>query len=239
MSTSYTGSTHGAPFLLILLLTACAGTPEREGVTPLQAHMYAHFDRAGEVHDALVRGNLEGARAGALWLAEHQENRRLPEGSDVMGALMKDQASRVGAASNLEEAASATAHMGRACGDCHRRNEVNPRFLVGTAPPAGTGSKAEMALHVWASERMWEGLVGPEDYAWKAGAGALKEGWLHPSDLVANPRDATRLREITQRVYSLGSEAEACTDPGERADLYGKFLTTCIDCHRLTSAIIR
>ncbi len=67
--------------ILLFPLFACASTPEREGVTANQAHMYAHFDRTREVHDALVRGNLEGARRGAQWLATHQEADKLSFGS--------------------------------------------------------------------------------------------------------------------------------------------------------------
>ena len=239
MSTSYTGALHGAPFLLLLFLTACAGTLEREEVTQAQAHMYAHFDRAVEVHDALVRGNLEEAKVAADWLANHPREKWLPEGADAESAMMRRYAGRVSQATSLGPAATATAQMGQACGACHATYGVDPRFLIGTAPPEGTGPKAEMARHVWAAERMWEGLVGPQDYAWESGAAALKGGWLNPGDLVAAPQDSDRLRTLTQKVYTLGSEAEACTDAEEKAEIYGEFLTTCIDCHRMTGAIIR
>jgi hypothetical protein len=96
-----------------------------------------------------------------------------------------------------------------------------------------------MARHVWAAERMWEGLIGPEDFAWSSGASALKEGWLNPRAVVSDPDDRMRVRELVTQVYSLGAEAEAAQGSEERARIYGEFLTTCIDCHRLTKAIIR
>jgi mono/diheme cytochrome c family protein len=201
--------------------------------------MYAHFDRAGEVHDALVRGRLDRARPGAEWLATHQEPRMLPEGSDQIGALMKMYAQNVREAEDLQEAAHATAQMGRTCGDCHRQYGVSPRFLVGTAPPSGSGARAEMSRHVWAAERMWEGLVGPEDYAWTSGAAALKEGWLNPRDVVSDAGDRERVRDLVRQVYTLGVQADRATTPEDRARIYGEFLTTCIDCHVLTEAIIR
>ena len=154
-------------------------------------------------------------------------------------AAMKSYASQVWEAQSLEAAADATAQVGQACGECHRRYQVAPRFLVGAPPPGGSGPRAEMARHVWAAERMWEGLVGPEDYAWHSGAEALKEGWLHPAEVISDPQDRDRIRELTQQVYALGARAAAIPEAEGRAEIYGEFLTTCIDCHQLTSAIIR
>ncbi len=225
--------------LLLLMVSACAGTPPREDVTPAQAHMYAHFDRAGEVHDALVRGELEMAREGAKWMATHQDSHDAPPGSGQHSALMQMYATRIGQASDLDAAAEATAQMGRVCGDCHRDNGVTPRFLMGTAPPEGGTPEAEMALHVWAAERMWEGLVGPDDYAWRSGARSLTGGWLDPAYVVTAPADREKVRVMVQSVYEIGSRAEGVSEPEDRAGVYGEFLTTCIDCHRITGAIIR
>jgi len=223
---------------LLVLLTSCAGAPEREGVTPAQSHMYAHLDRTREVHDALVQGNMEEARKGSDWLATHQETDRLPEGSDAYGAVMTAHATQVREASDLGEAAMAASRMASACGDCHREYSVSPRFLMGAAPSGGSGAKAEMALHVWASEQMWNGLVGPDDYAWTSGSSALTKGWLSPRDVAADPSSRERVRELVQQVYEIGSRAGTVSESHARAEVYGDFLTTCIDCHRLTGAII-
>ena len=222
----------------MVLLTACAGVPEREGMTSAQSHMYAHLDRTGEVHDALVRGDMEGARRGSDWLATHQETVRLPQGSEPYGSTMTSYAIQVREATDLEEAAVSAARMAGACGECHREYAVGPRLLTGAPPPGGGGAKAEMALHVWASERMWNGLVGPDDYAWSSGASALTRGWLSPQDVVADPDSREEVRNLVQEVYELGTRAGTTSDPHQRAEVYGDFLTTCIDCHLLTGAII-
>ena len=163
----------------------------------------------------------------------------MPAGSDQHSALLRLYASQAGGAQDLRSAAASTAQMGRVCGDCHRQFQVKPRFLVGTAAPHGGSPKEEMGLHVWAAERMWEGLVGPEDYAWSSGAAALKEGWLDPGEIVANPQDRETIRAMIKSIYDIGSRAEGTVSSEERAHLYGEFLTTCIDCHKVTGAIIR
>ncbi len=225
--------------LFPILLSSCGAPPFREAVTPTQAHMYAHFDRAGEVHDALVRGELDRAKVAGEWIASHPEPRGLTDVPEAFLFAMQGYATQVSQSNRLEEAATAAAHLGRTCGDCHREQAIEPRFLVGTAPPSGDGPKAEMARHIWASERMWEGLVGPGDHAWRSGAEALKQGWLDPHDVASDPGDRERIGELIRQVYALGTQAERASDSGERAEIYGEFLNTCTECHRLTAAYIR
>jgi cytochrome c553 len=201
--------------------------------------MYEHFERATEVHSALVRGDMATARRAARWLATHEELSQLPPGSDGLLAEMRMYAQRVSQSSDLASAAEATSQLGRVCGDCHSTYDVDPQFFLGTAAPEGHGPKAEMARHAWASERMWEGMVGPLDYAWVEGAKELREGWLDPQEVVSNPGDRAKVREMVRKVYEIGTRAERASEPSERAELYGSFLTTCIDCHRLTGAVIR
>lgn len=222
---------------LFLLVSACGGNPEAEGVTPSQAHMYAHFDRTREVHDALIRRNPEAVREGSNWLATRQDPGQIPEGSSPYGAAMTGEATQVRDASDLRDAARATARMAAACGDCHQAYDVTPRFMMG-AQPSGSGTEDQMALHVWASEQMWKGLVGPDDYAWTSGASALKTGWLSPREVVADPALRERGQELVRQLYDTGSRARQVTESHERAEVYGDFLNTCIDCHEMTAAII-
>ena len=230
----------GALLFLPFFIIACIGTAAREGVTPMQAHMYAHLDRTGELHDALVRGDLDRAKTPATWIATHQEREDFTGKSAYYQDAMRAFAAEVGKADHLQDAAYAASRMGQTCGDCHRENEVEPRFLIGTAPPpTGSGAKAEMAWHVWASERMWEGLVGPGDQGWNSGAEALVGGWLNTRELVSDPHDQTRIRELVRQIYDLGGKARTAANSSERAELYGEFLHSCNECHLLTEAQIR
>ena len=226
-------------FPTLCLFVSCGGASPQEGVTPTQAHMFAHFDRAGEVHEALVKGDLNRAKGAAEWIVTHQDPRGSRASPPEYQSAMERFAGQVSVSQDLAAAAKAAAHMGQACGDCHRVNDVEPRFLVGTAPPGGSGPEAEMARHIWASERMWEGLVGPGDHAWRSGAEALRSGWLDPQQVVSNPEDRPRIRELVRQVYDLGTQAQSTTDSEARAELYGAFLNTCNECHVLTKARIR
>jgi len=228
----------GTLFIVFLFTSACAGPPPSEGITPTQVHMFAHFDRAEELHDALVMGDLERARTSANWIATHQERRVFTGESARHQEAMRAFAEQVQSSDQLPDASQAAAQMGEACGNCHRENEVEPGFLMGTVPPRGNGAKAEMALHIWASERMWEGLLGPGDQAWRSGSEALRSGWLDTQELVVDPDDRPQIRILIRQVYDLGEEAASASDSHHRAEIYGEFLNTCTECHRLTEANI-
>lgn len=230
-----------APLAVLVpaFVAGCGGGSGPEAVTPAQAHMFAHFDRAGEVHHALLQGNLNRARAAASWIANHSDPHPLPPDCAEYQDAMEGQAARVSRAHSLEEAAAGAAHMGRFCGECHRHQGVVPRFLVGTAPPAEPGTRGEMTLNLWAAERMWEGLLAGEEYAWNSGAEALRQGWLDPRYLSGDPAHHQVLRTLVQRVYRLGARAEDVEDFEARAVLYGEFLTTCMECHRQTRSLLQ
>jgi mono/diheme cytochrome c family protein len=238
MLPSLTRVSTGTLIVAALFLSTCSPPPPREGVSPMQAHMYAHFDRAGEMHDALVKGDLDEAQSAAHWIATHPERSDFSGRSVYLQDAMRAFASEVDNAEVLSDATSAAARMGQACGDCHRENEIEPRFLIGTAPPTGSGPQAEMARHVWAEERMWEGLVGPGDRAWTTGAEALRSGWLNIQEVVLDPDDRPAIHELVKSVYDLAVQAGEAKTSNERALLFGEFLNTCAECHRLTEAKI-
>lgn len=228
----------GALLAVTLLSFACSPTPGREGVTPMQAHMYAHFDRAGELHRALLGADLAQAKEAAHWIANHEERQEYSGRSVYFHDAKRAFATEVENAPTLREAIFAASRMAQTCGDCHRENEVEPRFLIGAAPQSGSGPEAEMTLHVWAEERMWEGLVGPGDQCWTTGSEAIQSGWLNTQELVTSPDDRPRVRELTKKVYDLAGECLKAQDSEERARLYGEFLNTCVECHQLTEAKI-
>ena len=86
-----------------------------------------------------------------------------------------------------------------------------------------------MAGHHWAAARLWEGLIGPSDASWTAGAEMMARA---PLTIVAEDPDrpgsigddVARMRLLARRALdSKGLEA--------RAQLYSEVLTTCTHCH--------
>lgn len=234
MTLNLTRALAGAAMVLFLSLLACFGGSRTEGVTPLQAHMYAHYDQAGHVHHSLMNGDLHEAQESAEWIATHPELHSLPPGTTDHDEQVRAFARQVRESRDLQQAAVAAARMGSSCGECHWQEHVDPRFLMGTAPPGGEGPKAEMARHVWAADRMWIGLLGPSDAAWMEGATEFQGGWLNTQELLVDPSDRGKIRDLVQHVYALGARAKEAESAEDRAQVYGEFLTTCTNCHRLT-----
>ena len=151
----------------VAFLSSCGGS------AAVDERMIDHFSRAGQIQSSLIAGDLEAARRPARWVAEHESlTDPDPEAVRWAGSL-KQAASDVANAASLDGAADATGRMAAACAGCHSA-EGGPRFrTMVEVPPEGTTTGTHMVRHLWAMDRMWEGLIGGSDAAWRAGAEAL------------------------------------------------------------------
>lgn len=101
-------------------------------------HMADHFSKVREVEEAIIRGDVEAARAPALWIADHQETTGLPAGTETYVAEMKVAARSVASTSDVSIAAAAAASLVASCGGCHAAAKVTPRLPEAVAPAPGT-----------------------------------------------------------------------------------------------------
>ena len=227
--------------MISLALTACGDrtTPEAEVETAateyprevLQAHMKDHFYKATEMQVAVINGDLEAVREPALWMAEHANSAAMPEEWSPHAEAMHAAARDAAEAADLMAAAQATAAMGAECGNCHKALGAEVGFAVDAAPPEGEGAGPHMGRHVWASGRMWEGLIAPSGVVWDGGAEVLAEAPLAPAELSADLDVLAEVSEMEASIHSMGAEAVGLTEQAERAAVYGNFLTTCAACH--------
>jgi hypothetical protein len=212
----------------VLLASAC------HRPTPAQRHMWTHYQRVGEVQTAVIRGDLAAARTAARWIADHEEPPEFAPGIAIYARELRAQAARVVEAASVHAAGLATARMGRMCGACHAAAGRGPRFVAATRPsgtPSGVGQ--QMTRHLWAADRMWEGLIGPSDSAWAAGALALADAPLYLGEAAVRTGRAVEIEELARTVHDLARRAQLTTRPDDRADVYGDFLGDCADCHTL------
>lgn len=201
---------------------------------PSPSHMQRHYERVGLVQLAVSQGDLAAAREPAAWLAHHDESiSGLPAAAALYLREMRSHASDVESAQTLAEAAIATGRLGRTCGACHQVSHDGPHLNVARTPHPGTGTVTDrMRLHLWAADRMWDGLIGPSDSAWTAGALALATFSPYAAELAdSTNRDA--VTAIASRLRNLSTRAQMTAQPDERAELYGDFLKSCAECHAL------
>ena len=88
-----------------------------------------------------------------------------------------------------------------------------------------------MIRHLWAADRLWEGLVGPSEEAWRAGALAMAETQAELASEFRASSAAGRIGAFLEEVSLLAKEAVDAEGLEDRADVYGRLLGTCDRCH--------
>ena len=207
-----------------LTLVACAGGPDPETAAP--SHMFAHFMQVGVIQSAIVNGDVDATRRPARWLASHKET-QFPADAQPAIEQMRAEARVMLAQNELTDVARSLARMGVACGTCHQITNGGPDIKLSEAPPLTNASDQHMQRHVWALDRMWDGLIGPSDAAWRAGAGALGNAPLQFSA----GQQSEQANQLAAKVHELAQSAHDAATEKERADVYGQLLQTCALCH--------
>jgi cytochrome c553 len=216
-----------------LTLLAQAGP----GTNPaLVQHMREHFQRVGEVENAVIRGDLDAVRAPATWLASHDSSIELGKASASQVATLKEAARKAADAKDIPSAAVATAQMIAACGDCHRAAGVVPAPQKPEAPSIG-GSVGHMLEHKVATDLMSDGLIVPSDTMWKQGADDLKQAPLRPAELPRDQKLTPQISAAENHIHDLATRAAQASEEATRVDSYGKIISTCAECHGLHGRI--
>jgi cytochrome c553 len=195
--------------------------------------MRDHFSAATQARDAIVRGRLEHAEAPLTWLGQHAAAKDMPATWRPHVERMQSAARQAKDEGTLAAAAQAIAVTAAQCGACHELVHRGPEFRSAASadthqPSAAATPRAElrerMHDHAAAIERLWHGLVGPSDAAWREGGERLGRAHGHPP---VPPAQRARL----ERVRALGEQARAVTSDGDRTATYGRILAECGSCH--------
>jgi hypothetical protein len=198
-------------------------------VATASRHMHQRFTAAQRLELAVVHGDLAGAHADARELAELGEPGALARWQPYFASI-RDAAGQIEAAPGIVGAARLTATLGRRCARCHEAIGARIAFPAEPAPPGDPRLVIQMASHRWAAEQMWQGLIGPSDARWLAGAGALTRAPLHIVAQAVTPSSELDIDDVARiRLYARRAEAAGSQDA--RADLFGAMLGTCAHCH--------
>ena len=192
--------------------------------------MLSRHARAIEARDALVKGDLRAARSAMADLASGQLD-GLPPGLRASAEKVGRAAREASQAPTLEVAAQALGRVAAACADCHTAAGKAPEYPRAYQPDDFPDPVSHMWRHQWAADRMWEGLSGPWEVAWQAGAAQLKEPALKPATFGVVETEWTRYGKLAERVHALGDSATKANDPSARAATFGRLLATCGTCH--------
>jgi cytochrome c553 len=193
--------------------------------------MHRNFSRTVDIQTGVVRGNLGRAREAANWLLDPANQTVFSGSAQSYQAEMVARAALISEATDLNMVASEAGHLAASCGNCHQAVGGGPNFVVGSEAPGGDSREGHMIRHIWAIDRMWEGLVGPSDDAWRAGAEALALTGPADRESFRSSLPAEDLARYLGRVENLAGTAMNTTASSDRAQIYGQVLGTCIGCH--------
>lgn len=193
-----------------------------------RAHMRHHFERVVLAQDALIAGDVRTARDHLRQVADHEPVEGLPAGGQSVMQMLRRAAAEGARGASHAEVADGFARALRQCGGCHQAVgqpvDLPPQGLT----EIGGDVQAAMHRHVWAIDRLMDGLVAPSALSWQVGAEALHEEAIS-EDAVPGPQ----ARALAGRLHELGGKARDERDSDRRAALYGQMLGTCASCHAL------
>jgi len=232
------------------LLAACGGSPQpaepgtAAGSQPpprpeVVKHMHDHLTQVEEVQQAVIRGDLDEARAAAKRFADHQALEGMPSTVKPAVADMLQAAQAVSTAGDLKAAGEGTGAMVTACGSCHRSMSASPGFPALAEPAKAVNpTAARMQEHQQAVEMLYHGLIAPSDELWAKGAQALKAS---PLKADAFPVDANLAREALDaqsRAHEAAEKAAEAKAPWQRSNIYGELIGECASCHALSGRVL-
>jgi mono/diheme cytochrome c family protein len=197
----------------------------------IEDYMADHFVIVTFSRDAVINGDLEALREPLRALADYDYEAVAPGGWLPWIARIQAAARLTSDASTLEAAASGVVTMAQACGGCHEASAGGPDFDTSGAvldSPASDTLDARMQRHIWAADRLWEGLIGPSAEAWRDGASALAHAPSTPP--ITNPPLPPRFAAALLAMREL-AEGSATAKLDERAEVYAELLASCASCH--------
>lgn len=225
--------------LILIVLAGC--TPSYADPPPSQQfehdmmarfHMHESYTLFAAIERLLVRGKLAEARDLARGIGAAPDEAGLAAWA-VQAATVRDRAAAVASAPSLDEACQRTARLAEACAHCHADAGVISEFRVPPRlPPDQPTLEARMARHLWAVERIREGMIGGDAEPWRTGLEVLAQAPL-PWRAADAPRKALaqQLHDIADR----GRRRGATAGSDERTRTYGELLATCAACHATTA----
>lgn len=230
-------SLHFLPISLLLIgALVPAGCTWALGANEEVPLMHGNLSRSTDIQTGILQGDLEKARAAAQWLMAQENRGSFSDDLRIHEEAMLAHAGTIASAPDLGTVSSEVGPLAASCGNCHRAFGGGPRFVSGSDAPGGTSQEAHMIRHFWAVDRMWEGLVGPSDESWEAGAEAL--ALTDPSIAAAIratiPDDA--LDGFLAAVSNVAASAAATVSQDQRATAYGQVMVSCQNCHSAVGA---
>lgn len=205
-----------------------------ERASLLQLHMADRYADLRLMERALVEGELEEVRGYATALALDRTDPELAAWSAELAA-MRAAAGALASAPDVPTASRREPALAATCGGCHVAAGAQLPFADDGPPDDDGSTRARMARHQWAADRLWQALVAPSSAAWRDGLAVFGATPLPVDELAPDTDVATRQRigDLARRFQDLATASRPAQTLRARADAYGELLVVCASCHAL------
>lgn len=210
-------------WLACVTFTGCYGVAPPP--QPVSSEMHLHLALAQMAMQSAVLADFPALREAARELSDRGGVEGVPASSRQHLVELRLTAGVIAGDTDLGVAIRRTASLAANCGACHTETGANPFPAPNDDPPGVQAGHAEGATTV--VTRLWEGVAGPTESLWAAGASALPTAPLPPGDALS--RDRTEAARA--RFQSLGWEAASATLTNERIAALADVITACAGCH--------
>lgn len=211
-------------------LAGCEAAADPSGLADqliaIRDRMHTRFAATSNIRTAIALGDLERVHAEARVIAQLDEPDMLPQWQPYV-ANISDAAAQITTSTSTVGAARTLAALGRRCAQCHEAAGAKIAFARVPSPVRDVKLASEMADHQWAAARLWEGLIGPSQPLWLAGANGLADARL----AVTAESGELGVADDVARVRLLARRAQRARTGDDRAQLFGELLGTCAHCH--------
>lgn len=222
--------THAA---LLLALAACETThadpaPTYDHDAMVRFHMRDHYDMLRAIEHLVIRDDLYDVKVIARSIGDGLDEPGLERWKSQVG-FARANARELASAPSNDEACWRTARLAATCANCHIDAHVDNIFSSPPPkPPDGTALDARMARHVWAADRLFDGVIGGANDSWRSGLDVLAET---PPPFSVLDTDRVALAARLQDLADQTRKHAAKDDFAARAHAFGEILVTCSACH--------
>ncbi len=192
----------------------------------VRMHMHENFGLVRAIERLLLRGKLEETRSLARSLAIAPDEPGLAAWAKQT-MRVRERAAELANAKTLDAGFVAESKLAIECANCHVATAATPAFGSPAEPPPDQDTvTARMARHLWAADRLWEGMIGPADDSWQAGLSILAQPPLAATEMSdARGRFARQLQRLA------ATARKSTSTDKERSATYAQLLTQCAACH--------
>jgi len=227
---------------LVLVALAACGDPPMHGTlfdplfdgphaTPVQACTVVVPSRHEQqlvdlrmIERSVLAGRLTETKTLAYLFAQPAEPWMAPW--PFAAARVASAARELAKAPDLGAACRRMPRLATACAQCHVDAHVAPNLVTPPPPEDDVTDASRAAIHRWAVDRLWEGMISASDSPWQLGLAALAD--VPAPDAISGDR-----LMLAQHLQSLARDqlGAPASDVESRGAAYSTLLASCTSCH--------